>query len=516
MQFRAAFFAVAVSMLLAGSAAMAQQGDADAQDDALANADLLGESELQVLVAPVALFPDTLLVQILVAATSPLDVIKADRLLDESGDATPEEIGALVSEEDWDESVSVLAEAFPDVLSDMAEHVEWTESIGTAMLAQSDDVLAAIQTLRQDAVETGALESGAEQTVEVSTDNTVVIQPTDPQIVYVPQYQPQQVFPQTYAYGDPDGYERWDIGDTLASGAIAFGAFALIDDIFDDDDDWHGYWGCRDCGGWNGGPIIRDPDIDLDIDGNVNIANRVNIDRDEIRGAWKPGAKRRNDAREKIIRHRKPNGDSRLHIDKSKSRGDKVRENIAKGGDRDLAAAVQRPPRPGGSGNRPGAGRPGNGDGAAAFRPGGGDVRPATRPAQRPAPRIDRPKIERPKIDRPASNQPKTGAAEAIKRNSSTGEKPKLKNRSVATKPAARPVAKPAVAKPAIQKPADRPAARPAADRKASPRPAITRPAVAKRPSAPRPALQKSHSAKVTRAASSRGHASRSKGMRRR
>lgn len=485
---RAALSAFACLLVILGTPAYAQDSDGDAAsredaaEDSSADDALLGKNELETLVAPIALYPDTLLVQVLVASTAPLDVIKADRLVDDNADAEPDILQAAIDEEDWDESVGVLAAAFPDVLSDMADHVEWTETMGTAMLAQSDDVLAAIQTLRQDAIETGALESGDEQTIEVAEDKNVVIQPTDPQVVYVPQYTPQQVFPATYAASDPDFYNNWDVGDALAAGAIAWGTYSLIDEIFDDDDDWHGYWGCRNCGGWDGAPIIRNPDIDIDVDGNVNLGNRVDIDRDQIKadidrdkikGEWNPDSERRQDARDKIKQERNAKGDSKLHLDKSKSRGDKVRENISSGGDRDLAAAVQRPPRPGSGGgdNRPNLDRPGGGALAGLNLPGEGGNRPSIRP-------VDRPK---PKIDRAASNRPKTGASNAIRGNAGPGVKANIK--------------KAGGAKHTVKKPATRPAA-------------IKKPVV-KRQSPSRPALQKSHSAKVTRASSKRGHASR-------
>ena len=210
--------------------------------------------------APVALYPDTLLIQILVGATAPLDVVKADRLLARSEGADPAALEEQVKAEGFDASVEVLSLAFPEVLGQMAEHIEWTETVGTAMLAQSDDVLDAVQVMRNTAINTGALVDTEQQVVtrDVVTE-TVVIQPADPQVVYVPQYNPQVVYDNS-------------LSNALITGAVTFGTIALIGEIFDDDDDWYGYWGCRNCGGWGGGPIIRDPDIDIDVDGNVKSA----------------------------------------------------------------------------------------------------------------------------------------------------------------------------------------------------------------------------------------------------
>ena len=131
--------ALALGLCLPGSLVVAQEEAAPPE------AELLTPAELQTLVAPVALYPDTLLIQILVGATAPLDVVKADRVLARSEGADPDLLEEQVKAEGFDESVEVLSLAFPEVLSQMAEHIEWTETVGTAMLAQSDDVLDAVQ-----------------------------------------------------------------------------------------------------------------------------------------------------------------------------------------------------------------------------------------------------------------------------------------------------------------------------------------------------------------------------------
>lgn len=342
----------------------------------IADENLLTQAEIETLVAPVALFPDTLLMQILVASTYPLEIVKADRLLADNVDTDAGTLQALIEAEEYDPSVEVLATAFPDVISDMATHVEWTETMGDAMLAQSDDVMTGIQTMRAQAINSGALVSGNAQTVEVNNENEVIIQPTDPEVVYVPQYDPQVV------YRDDNV-----VGDAVMTGAIVFGTYAVMDAIFDNDDPWNDYWGCRNCGGWGGAPIIRNPDIDIDVDGNVNIGNRVDLGDK----AWKPDDKRRDDAKKKISNRRDPGGNTKLPVAKSDSRGDAMRANLAaKSGAADIS------------------------------RPGGGNL----------------PKVERP------STRP-----ENVKRDAIAKTKPSV-NRPAASKPAAR---KPAVQKPAVQ-----------------------------------------------------------------
>lgn len=311
-----------------GAAATAAETPAEA---------VLTQEELQTLVAPVALYPDTLLIQILVAATQPLEIVKAERFLLDNAEREPTELAPEIEAMGWDPSVAVLAEAFPQVIGEMATHIDWTETIGTAMLAQSDDVLSAVQVMRDAAINTGALVSGPEQTVEVDEEEAVVITPTNPEVVYVPQYDTTQVYntgPST--------------GDIIGGVLITYGVIALIDQIFDNDDDWYGYWGCRNCGGWNNRPIIRNPDIDIDIDGNVIIGNRVDFDRDNVnigdRGGigWTPDPDRSKDAKNKIADHKGVGtSQGRLPVERPQGRTDELRNKLsAQTGAADIARSA--------------------------------------------------------------------------------------------------------------------------------------------------------------------------------
>ncbi|MBE1284039.1 MAG: DUF3300 domain-containing protein [Rhodobacteraceae bacterium] len=323
-------------LFISPDSAMSQSDAETEAEETTEGSELLQEDELQELVGPVALYPDTLLIQVLVAATYPLEVVKADNMVSDNADTTPEELKPLLEEQGWDESVTVLATAFPDVLNDMATHIEWTETIGNAMLAQSDDVMDAVQDMRQVATETGALTSGEEQTVEVTQDagdETIIIQPADPEVVYVPQYDPEVVYVED---------NNSDVGDFVAAGLVTFGVIALIDNIFDDDDPWNDYWGCRNCGGWHGAPIIRNPDIDIDIDGDVNIGNRPDV-------GWKPDERRQKEARDEISRKRKPDGATTMPVSKP-DRGDQLRSQLSRESgaadiskSRNPAAGIERP-----------------------------------------------------------------------------------------------------------------------------------------------------------------------------
>ncbi|WP_171240998.1 DUF3300 domain-containing protein [Ruegeria sp. HKCCA5491] len=305
-------------VLLLGFCAPVSMFAQEASQDAQTDDTLLTDAELQTLVAPVALYPDTLLIQIFVAATQPLEIVKAERFLLDNADRDPTELESEIDAMGWDPSVSVLATAFPEVVGQMATHIDWTETMGTAMLAQSDDVMDAVQVMRDQAIDSGALVSGPEQTVEVTEDETVVITPTNTETVYVPQYDPQTV------------YTGPSTGDVIGTALLTFGAVALIDEIFDDDDDWNDYWGCRNCGGWNGQPIVRNPDIDIDVDGNINIGNEIDRgDRTDI--GWTPDPERKEQARDKISDHKRPEGGrGDLPVNRPDGRTDELRAKLSR------------------------------------------------------------------------------------------------------------------------------------------------------------------------------------------
>lgn len=251
----------------------------------------LSPEELDTLFGPVALFPDQALTPVLVAVTFPLDVVKAGRFVEETADLTPEERAKTAAAQPWDDSVKELAAAFPDLVTRMSDHIDWTEQAGEAVLAQTDDVLDSIQRLRAKAQETGYLADGPTQNVEVVGD-TITITPTEPNVVYVPTYDSQVVYttpvaaPPYYYYDDDDDWE-----DALAAGAIILGGAIILDEIFDDDD-WDG-WGGDDID-WNGGDINIDRgDINIDRDTTIGGGDRVSIgdvNRPGISGGDRPSA----------------------------------------------------------------------------------------------------------------------------------------------------------------------------------------------------------------------------------
>jgi hypothetical protein len=153
--------------------------------------------QIQQLVAPIALYPDSLVAQILAASTFPEQVVEADRWVQDHPDLKDDALAQAVDQQPWDPSVKALA-AFPSVLGNMDKNLSWTSSLGDAYYNQQQDVMDAVQEMRQRAQQAGNLKTTPQQTV-TTQGTTVVIQPADPAVVYVPAYDPWVV------YGGPIG-----------------------------------------------------------------------------------------------------------------------------------------------------------------------------------------------------------------------------------------------------------------------------------------------------------------------
>jgi hypothetical protein len=174
--------------------------------------------QLQQLVAPIALYPDALVAQILAAATFPDQIVEADRWLQQHTNLKGEQLGKEVDKQPWDPSVKALVE-FPSVLANLDKNLSWTSSLGDAYVNQEQDVMNAVQVMRDRAEKAGNLKSTEQE--KVSTQGqTIVIEPSDPEVVYVPQYDPWLV------YGEPIGiWPGWYSypGLYLAGPGIGFG-----------------------------------------------------------------------------------------------------------------------------------------------------------------------------------------------------------------------------------------------------------------------------------------------------
>src|SRR5947209_4384352 len=156
-------------------------------------------AQLQQLVAPIALYPDALVAQVLAASTHPDQIVEADRWMQQHTNLKGEQLGQEVDKQPWDPSVKALTE-FPSVLANMDKNLSWTSSLGDAYVNQQQDVLDAVQTMRKRAQQAGNLKTTPQENV-VTQGQTIVIQPANPDVVYVPTYDPWLVYgPPVIAY----------------------------------------------------------------------------------------------------------------------------------------------------------------------------------------------------------------------------------------------------------------------------------------------------------------------------
>ena len=221
----------------------------DQQDQQQPQQQPLNQQELAQLVAPIALYPDALLAQVLTASTYPLEVAMAARWSEKNPDLKGAALEDAMQKEPWDPSVKGLT-SVPQVLAMMSDKLDWTQQLGEAFLAQPDDIQNAIQVLRARADEAGNLKSNKEQRVRrvaatpspgyAGPPEYIVIEPVEPDYVYVPVYDPVVVYGADYwppAYVPFFWYPRWwTVGPVIGFGAAAFVGPAL----------WYHYnWGNR-------------------------------------------------------------------------------------------------------------------------------------------------------------------------------------------------------------------------------------------------------------------------------
>lgn len=197
----------------------------------------LAPEQIDSLVAPIALYPDTLVAQVLAAATYPAQVASAEQFVQENAGYPPEQLGELANTQPWDPSVKSLV-AFPQVLNDLNRNMDWTTQLGNAYYNQPQDVLGAVQTMRQRAYAAGNLRSGPQLAVQYDPGD-IVIAPVTPTVIYVPYYNPWVVYGAPvpvypdYYYGPPRGV---GFGTGLAIGfgvGVAVAAFTNFS------------WGCH-------------------------------------------------------------------------------------------------------------------------------------------------------------------------------------------------------------------------------------------------------------------------------
>ena len=224
-------------------AAWAQQQPAPAP---LPPIETLTPDQLDDLVAPVALYPDPLLSQLLVAATYPLEVVQAYQWLQKNPGLTGPPLTQAAQQQSWDASVQALV-MFPDVLKNLNDDVSWTTALGNAFLAQQSDVMDAVQRMRQKAQQAGDLQSTPQEDI-VADNGAIDIVPVDPDLLYVPLYDPAWIWGSAQWYPYPHWY--WP-PRTILRGGLFFGFGPGINARLFFGGGWHGWggWGWRP--GWS-------------------------------------------------------------------------------------------------------------------------------------------------------------------------------------------------------------------------------------------------------------------------
>ncbi len=204
--------------------------------------DKFSREELAQMLAPIALYPDSLLAQILMAATYPLEVVEAERWIRQNKDLKGDTLDNALQEKTWDPSVKSLCH-YPDVLFAMSDRLDQTRTLGDAYLAQQDDVMTTVQELRRKADEQGNLRTTKEQQVIVERE-AIRIEPANPEIVYVPVYDPVYVYGPWWYPAYPPWYWYYPSGVIVTGGFITFGpSFFIGLDLFSWCwFDWHSHY----------------------------------------------------------------------------------------------------------------------------------------------------------------------------------------------------------------------------------------------------------------------------------
>ena len=342
---------IAFVLFLAFAQGATAQGQPASTPASTSSDQLLKPEQLDALVSPIALYPDTLLAEVLMASTYPLEVVQGARWIAENKNLKGDALKAEVDKQGWDESIKSLT-ATPDVLKMMSDKLDWTQKLGDAVLAQQTDVMDSVQRLRAKADANDKLKTTKQQTVTKKSEGGkqyIAIEPTDPQTVYVPYYDPAVVYGAWPYPAYPPYYwgaSYWPGGGALLATGLAFGAGYAVGRWASGGN----YWG----GGVNWG------------DNNINVNRPVNINNSG--NNWNHNADHRHgvrynnkDVANKFNKGNNIRGGAQNRMD---FRGHDGKQALRPGGDG----------RPGG-GDRPGAGgdrRPGGGD-RAGNRPGGGD-----------------------------------------------------------------------------------------------------------------------------------------------
>ena len=341
------------------------------------NAPVFNMEQLDQILAPIALYPDQLLAQVLMASTYPLEIVQAERWAKDPNNAklTGDPLAAALEQQPWDPSVKSLV-PFPQILQMMNDKLDWTQKLGDAFLAQQEDVMNSVQRLRKQAQAAGTLNTTEQQVVKTEAQ-TIVIQPANPQIVYVPTYNPTIVYGAwpypaypPYYYPPPPLYYP---GAAFLSGMAFAAGVAVVNNL----------WGWGNCN-WGYGHGHSNINI------NVNHYNQINYNNIHAGRATTLPANSNNWHHDSSHRKGVPYRDSATRQQYLGQRGNTpaAAQNFRGfgGGQGAGATGGQRPAGAGTAGQRPAAGtgtagqRPASG-GTAGQRPAAGTGTAGQRPA---------------------------------------------------------------------------------------------------------------------------------------
>ncbi len=323
---------LSLALLLLASPAPARQENAQA-GPAKESAGFSKE-QLEQLVAPIALYPDSLLAHVLMASTYPLEIVEAARWVQKNPVLEGEKLEAALKDQTWDPSVKSLC-GFADVLDRMSDNLDWTQDLGDAFLGQQAAVMDAVQVMRRKAFESGNLKSSKELKVTEQADKIIVIEAADPEVIYVPTYYP------TAVYGSWS-YPYWyypPLYPPPPAGGVWFGFTAGV------------FWGAAIWGDCDWGHT----EIDIDVDHHHEFVDRTeNADRrQEVKdksatreGGWNHDPSHRKGVGYKDNRvaqkYGAGPGQTRVSHDQARGYGDRTTTGQRPAGDRASAGARDR------------------------------------------------------------------------------------------------------------------------------------------------------------------------------
>ena len=363
--------------------------------------------QLEQLVAPIALYPDSLLTQVFMASTYPLEIVEAARWAKKNPSLKDKALEEALKQTDWDPSVKSIC-AFPEVLKMMDENLDWTQDLGDAFLAQQEALLQTVQKMRAKAYESGNLKTTEQQKVIQSSETVIIIEPAQPEVIYVPTYSPTVVYGgwgyPSYYY--PAYYAPYPYGAGLVTFGVGMAVGAAV-------------WG--NCN-WGHNNV----DIDIDRYNNFNRNTSVNAERYNRSGSgsanWEHNAEHRRGVNYQNTQTAQKYGGAAgsKNVTRDQARGKQPGQG---GGGREPGS------RPSGGGERPSGGgeRPTqlpSGGREPGSRPSGGGERPTTLPsggADRPAAGT---------ADRPSGGGASAGTRDVQKPSGGSAQRPSTSDKS--------------------------------------------------------------------------------------